>query len=108
MGEGRWLEPQHTVEVYLLRGRKEKVGTSHYLPHSHKGVVDNHGQLICPCAIGTTQYEIAALCGPKTTSEYTISSSGTYMRVACGRCGTQPDGNDDGRHVPAYTTRPSD
>ena len=54
---------QEAVEVNLLGCGEQQVVAAHYFRDAHQGIVDYYGELIGPGAVGTAEYEVAAVCG---------------------------------------------
>ena len=61
MGESGHGIAQQLVEVNLLGSGEQQVVTTHYFRDAHQGIVDYYGELIGPGAVGTAEYEVAAV-----------------------------------------------
>lgn len=63
VGEFGHGKAQETVEVDLLGCGEQQVVAAHYFRDAHQGIVDYYGELIGPGAVGTAEYEVAAVDG---------------------------------------------
>lgn len=52
---------QLAVEVFLLGYGTEEVVAADHVGDAHEAVVDDYGELVCPCSVSAPENEVAAV-----------------------------------------------